>query len=334
LVWLAVALAVLSCMALRYSGIVLACTAIAGVGLVFSTVATTAVDLLQAMHRLPTVAIVTFAAGLTLTTCSVAGIWMGVGPVGLSAIYLVGPVACAASLLVLVHRQHFPVVLVWKVQRVWDWMVESRFFIAQNAIGTAGAFVGALLLPQLIGTTAFGFFTAGTLLTSRLQIVPDALCTAAYPMLARLNRCEPRRAMRWTMRYLGVVLLCCLPIAGVIAYWAGLIAGILFPTHAALCEHVIRITIWALPLGGLEYVMGCALNAAGREAALARADLSANLAYLAISVPLRVCFGLEGACGALVLRPIIGASFRVPLLLAYACGLPFETRLAPIIRAT
>jgi len=178
----------------------------------------------------------------------------------------------------------------------------SKAFAAQSLLGSASTYVEALLLPQLIGAANFGFYIAGTLLPLRLAAIPDGYCTAAYPMLTRHFRSGRKHGTRLTMGWLGFILISCLVAAMAVFFLAGPIAGILFPAQPESCRMVIRLTIWVLPLFGVESAIGYAINAAGADAALARASVPAAICNVALTIVLMQHLGIAGACLAMPLR--------------------------------
>jgi len=300
----AAALAILLCLILKYPTVVIECAAIGAAAMIVTTFATTLVDLLQAIGCIATVAAVNLIAGSLLTAASVIVIWIGMGPVVLSAAYLIGPVVSATALLIIV-RKEMPVQIQFDRLRGLRLLKHSRAFAAQNLLNSASSYVEALFLPQLIGAANFGLYMAGTLLPLRLAAIPDGFCTAAYPMLTnRFRDCRVRGT--WlTMGWLGFVLFACLTIAGGVFLLAGPIAGILFPAKPDSCQTVIRLTVWALPLFGIQSVLGYAINAAGGDAAQARASLPAALCNVVLTILLMSHLGITGACIAIPLRHVV-----------------------------
>jgi len=306
--------ALLTAACLGYSPVILRCTAIAAVGLIFTTLATTAGDLFQALHRLPVLATVNMVAGLMLTTASVVAVWMKTGPVGLSVAYLLGPVTAAVLSLALVQHRYFPVRLRWAPRRFRDLIAGSRYFMAQN-IFVLDANAEMLLVPKLVGVSQFGLFSAGTMLVGRLMTIPDGLGTAFYPAMAQSYPRGREVASREAARCLSLTLLVCAPLV-VLAYsCAGAIASILFPAQADVCRQIICLTMWALPLAGIDHIMSQALNAAGRDAAQARLSALAGACSLPLTVAFVARLGLIGACWSYVLRFAIRIAFRVPCFL-------------------
>ncbi|HQY88268.1 MAG TPA: MATE family efflux transporter, partial [Tepidisphaeraceae bacterium] len=269
---------------------------------------------LQATHRIKTVALVNLIAGLALTITSLLIAFASANPIAIAAAYLAGPIISAVLLVRLVSKHVCAVTFHWDVRRFARLLTKSQFFAAQQFLAVSSAQAEALILPQLVGMNQFGFFTAGTLLANRLTAIPDGLCTAAYPVMARAcGNGEPHRGASLMFKYVVIALIggLALALAGTLA--AGLISRILFPSQPELLATVIRITVWALPLMAVESVMGYALNAAGKDAAQARASVPAAIISLALSITFVVLFGVIGACFSMLLRPAIRSGFIAPI---------------------
>ena len=239
-----------------------------------------------------------------LTALSVVAVCLGLGPIAVSLAYLAGPLASAAALYFIVRKTH-PVRVRFSFSEAWQLLKKSRSFTAQQLLNSAPSYVDALLLPRLIGASGFGFFSAGTLLPTRLLIVPDGLCTAAYPHLAQRFRQSRDGGTKLTLHYLGIAVGICLPIALLVALLAAPIARVLFPAQPEICRDVILITIWTLPLMAIESVLGYAINAADADAAQARASLPAALCNVLLTTILMCRLGIAGACFSLPLRSAV-----------------------------
>jgi O-antigen/teichoic acid export membrane protein len=210
-----------------------------------------------------------------------------------------------------VHRRLFPVRIVWSLRRYWMLLTEARVLAVQLFIMNFGIHAENLLVPKLVGIPAHGFFAAGSLLPRRLEVVPDGLNTAFFPVMARSYHVSAREGARSVLRLILIMLGACLPVAIAVFILADPLSRILFPADAELCRTIIRITIWWVPCVGLAYAMGYALNAAGRERDEARLAIAGTVASLVLSVVLIVKFGLIGACIGLVAKGAIGALVRV-----------------------
>ncbi len=298
---IAATLTIVLCLILRYPIVVIECAAVSALAMIVSTFASTLVDVLQAMGSTATMAGVNLVAGVLLTAASVVVIWVGLGPVALSVAYLIAPAFAAITLLSFV-RKEIPVQIRFDRVGGLRLLKQSRSFAAQILLCSSSSYVEALFLPQLIGPANFGLYIAGTLLPSRLESIPDGFCTAAYPMLTRRFRDGRARGTWLTMGWLVFILVSCLTAATGVFLLAGPIAGLLFPGNPESCRMVIQVTVWALPLMGIESVLGNAINAGGADAAQARACLPTAVCNVALTIILMKQMGLTGACIAMPLR--------------------------------
>ena len=308
---MAVAITMIACLSLGYPMVILQCTAIAASGVVLSTIWTTGNDLLEAFQRLPATAGISMISGLLVTAASVAAIAVGAGPVGLSFAYLLGPLSFVLILWLLLHREHFPIRATFHPGRAVRLLWTSRHFSAQQLLAAASANIALLMLPKLVGAASFGLFSAGVLLVTRVAIFPDAIGTAFYPLIAKSIQKDRRLARRHALLALGLALVTCLCVAIPIMLLSGTIARILFPQSAIGCQRVIAITIWALPLIGIETVIGYALNAVGKEATQARNAFLAAIVSLTAGSVIVWQSGIWGACAYMLIRPTIGIAFNL-----------------------
>jgi O-antigen/teichoic acid export membrane protein len=300
---------------LRYPPAVLRCAAVASLGILLGALTTTLSDLLQGLHRMSTYALANFVGGLCLTTLSVVVIWFGGGPVALAAAYLVGPAVSAIILVAFIRRNLFPVGAHWSLHNGWRHLKNSRFFAAQQFINTLNANFESLLLPKIVASSVFGVYSAGLLLASRLVIIPDSLASVFYPVIANAWALDKKSAGREVARFLMLALLVCLPITIVVLFLSGPVSHVLFPRGAVLCQQVICITIWSIPLLGVENVMGYTLNATGHDAHQAGFNLCTALVSSAIAVFLVLHWGLLGACVSFTIRTVVKIAFITPLFL-------------------
>lgn len=308
----AAVVAVVGCGLMGYSRTVVACTAVASLGMMFTTVSLTTADLLQAFHRLPVLAGINLAAGVVLTCASIFAAWLDAGPVVFTVSYTLGPVVSATLSLALIRRQYFPPRVHFDPRRFWGVIKDSRFFAVQQFVSSVSFNAESLLTPKLVGITQFGYFSAGILLPDRLSVVNEGICTSYYPVIAKAWRDDPRLASRQVMRCLSFVLLGCLPLLVLGLFFAEPIARILFPAQAETCRRIIVLTMWALPLMGVENIMGYSLNAAGQDARQARLTVLMGVCTLLLAVGLIWQWGLIGACCSWVLRHAVRASLRLP----------------------
>jgi O-antigen/teichoic acid export membrane protein len=296
--------------------VVLQCTFVAGIGLVFTCVASAAVDLLQATHRLPQVAGVNMAAGLVLTAASVAVMAVHGGPVELSIAYLLGPMISAVMGLFIVGRECCQVRFHWHLRSAVQALWSARLMATQLGVGAVAAQAEALMVPKLVGMGAYGFFSAGWVIPSRLGIIPDAVVTTFYPRFAGKYQEGGGAAVR-EMAWAGVmILVLCVAVAAGVTVVAGPISQLLFPaSEAVICRRVLQITVWWLPLQGLALLMGYALNASAHEREAVRLSIVSNLVSLVASALLIMRFGVIGAAWAVIFRGAFTTLIHVPCIL-------------------
>ena len=300
---------------LRYPATVTMCTAVSAASLVIATTATTLGDLVQGMHRMKTFAMVGLASGILLTAASVVSVWMGAGPVELAMAYAVGPLLSLVLYGIIIRRLYFPVRITFSFGRSRDLLVRARSLAAYSLVSAVSDRAEQLILPKLAGITAFGYFSAGSMPASRLMIVPDGLTTAFYPSLSKSAAEGEEKVVRQVVQLAIVSLAVCFPIALLIMYIGPLLADILFPKNPGTFLGVLNITVWSLPLLGMSYPIGCALQAAGHDSAMAKAGIKALACNLVSASTLVFLFGLDGACWAWVARPAILILFEGPIFL-------------------
>lgn len=319
------------CLALGYNGVVLRCTLLLAIGGIFNTVVQVVADLLVAFERLPSMSAINAVGGLSLTIASVIAIWLGAGPFGLAASYMFGPVLSAALSLLLVQRQLFPVRMSWNPRRWWALLTESKIFTGQLLIYGLDTQAANLLVPKLVDVTSYGYFAAGTLVPMRLMVIPDGMSMAFYPGLVRSHAEGPDAFRRHVGRYCllaGIVgTLAAVPVF----FLAGPIARLLFPLHPDVCQTMIQLTIWWVPLVALHTALTASLNAAFREGRETRIAFAAMLVSLVTTAILVATWQLTGAGIALLAKGFINLTFRMPLFFS-AMKTPMEKG-APALRS-
>jgi O-antigen/teichoic acid export membrane protein len=306
------ALALLLCLAMRYSSLVSVCVFVAAIGLGITVLAGALADVLQGFQRFQAFALTNLAAGIVLTLASVIAAWYGAGPLELSLVYLIGPTASLLLLFLVVNRHICHVRLRWNIARFGTLLGEVRVLGLQQFLSTLQERIEQLLVPRLLGMAAFGYFSAGVIPASRLAIIPDGMATAYYPKIAWSRQSDDSDMQPLVVQLLLLSLIACIPVAILLAFLAGPIAHILFSKNAALCRDILRITIWSVPLQGTLLPMVYALQAAGQHADAARRGMWATALGCGISILLVSRFGIIGACVSWCVRPALGILFLLP----------------------
>ena len=238
--------------------------------------------------------------------------WRGAGPIGLSVAFISGPLTCIALLAMSLQKHNVPISFRWDLRHQRTLLLECKELGLQAALSAIRERIEQLLVPKLVGISTFGYYSAGTILSDRLAIVPDGLSTAFYPQIASAYARSPREGRRYARRLVAYTLAACIPIAMALSFLAPLIARILFPKHAEDCRMVIHMTSFALPFLGASVPMGSALQAIGKHNEAARASMVAMSVSLGASVILIARFGVTGACISYILRPTSTAAALLP----------------------
>jgi O-antigen/teichoic acid export membrane protein len=238
------------------------------------------------------------------------------GVPALCAAYLIGPILSGSLSLLFVKRQLFPVSFHLSVRRSIELLWEARVMGSQVFVGTLANQAENLLVPMVSGMTNYGQFAAGSQLVRRLDVLPDALCTAFYPLMVGANQ---RQESGPSLRRLALLpIMFCVPAALCIFFLAAPISRILFPDSPAVSTFVIQITVWWVPLVGLANGLGYALNAAQRERQETALLMTTTIISLICSPILIWRFGVLGACLSLLLRQGLGAVVRLPMFFTTA----------------
>jgi O-antigen/teichoic acid export membrane protein len=229
----------------------------------------------------------------------------------------VGPTTSALVLMIVVRRRVCSLGIRFDLGRCRGLLKESRFLAAQQLLLSGTSQAEMLLLPKLIGLASFGQFSAGALPANRMVVLPDAFCAIAFPEMVRAWKGEHggRSLANLLLKYMFITVMLCTGLALVVALLAHPIAGILFPQSPSIIAEIIRITVWSLPLLGVELVLGYALTAAGRDAIQARLAVHASVLSLTTCLGLVSTFGLEGACWSMLMRPAIRAAMLAPAVI-------------------
>jgi O-antigen/teichoic acid export membrane protein len=283
--------------------------------MVLVTMAATLCDVLQARERFTVNSLTTIFSGVILTSMTAIAAWSGGGPVGVAAAYISGPLLVVPLLWWIINRYHYKVgvTLNWRRGREMVW--KAKYFGAQQLLSTLNLNITALAVSQFMDNKALGLFSAGSMLADRLTAIPDGIGGAVYPAVAKAAKKGGLVVLQTVGYYLMLAMLVCVPATIGGTLFAEFIARMFFKSHWEVCAQVIRITIWILPLTGVEYVFSNSLNALHKDAAQAWASLF-GISHLVIAVLLVWQFGMTGACWAMVLRPVVRLAMILPCIVS------------------
>jgi O-antigen/teichoic acid export membrane protein len=315
-----------------YTNVVVTCVVIAVGSMVLNVMAQTLADLLQGLHRMKAYSAINFISGLSLTGASLYVAWNDPDPVALSFAYMAGP-AVGLVCFWMAARRHFRIRVRFSYHKFRELLRESRTIGAYQISVVIRDRLERILLPALTGMRKFGFYAAGIMPADRLFVVPEGFITAFFPAISRSHyedsQSNGNSASRHVLHLMVTSLVACTPLAILITFLADPIARIFFPKDPALCRDVIQVTIWAIPLRGLQLPMGCALQASGRHAIAAKTGIAATFVSLGLTVVLISLMGIRGATWAWVGRAAISTLFLIP---AFVRAFPGVYTRVPIFR--
>ena len=246
-----------------------------------------------------------------LTACSFIVAIAYPSPVALSLAYMTGPLVAFAGFLA-VARKHFPIRMRFSLAKSRELLRESRTIALYQVSVVVRDRLERVLLPYLTGMRKFGFYSAGIIPADRLFVVPEGFITAFFPAISRSHHEDERSASHHVVHMMITSLVACMPLAILVTYLADPFSRILFKHDPALCRDVIMITIWAVPLRGLQLPMGCALQASGHHSVAAKTGIIATAFSLAMTIVLILTLGIRGACWSWVGRAAISMLFLIP----------------------
>jgi len=185
----------------------------------------------------------------------------------------------------------------------WRAMLRAGFpFLTANGFALFVARVDVLILGQLAGAAAVGWYGAASRLVEAFYFLPVLLTTATFPVLSRLwseDRNEFHATVRKTLDLLIVLIV---PLSVTFFILAESIVGSLFTLQSyAPAVPLLRIQALSLALIFVDYLLTCILLATGRERtwiAILGAACLVNPAVNFVLIPATSAAYANGAIGA------------------------------------
>ena len=299
------------CLLLGYPTVILISAGIMVAAFLMTNFWTVFSDVLQAAEQFKTIAVVNTMSGVCLTAASVLAAIAGVGPVGLAASYLVGPMLRLVFGWAAVRRIT-AVRFGWQLDTFGRLLRESRFMAGQQTLQILQGHIEQIIVPKLVGVAPFGYLAAGSMPADRLRAIPEGIASSYYPIIARDQKTSAAAAGQTAGQLIMLCVISCVPIAVLLSFFAGPIAELLFPNDSEVCRSILRITIWSVPLFGLTLPMTYSLQAAGRYSEAAKSVMWGCMVSVGVTVALVSIGGLQGACWAWIARQSIIAAALAP----------------------
>lgn len=304
---LAAAFSVAFCLLFRYGWPMLVLTTINAGSMVISTSAAVLSDYLQGHNRLRTMAAIQMVAGFVLTILSVVFTTIRPSIVMLGLAYAAGPSVSLFLLVMIMRRDGVPCRLKFSFSEFGALIRKSRVLILPQFLNNMRDRLEPLLIPKVIGMDAFGYYSAGTMPASRMNIIADGIVTSYYSALAKQSTKSADSSADMAVQLIKIVLLVCLPIACYLYALAGPVSYILFPQRPQVCMMVMQLTCWAIPIAAVGQACACVLQSTGRLTEAARSVSLGTLIGAAMTLVCIYLWGIAGASIALVARSCVAA---------------------------
>lgn len=296
-------------MVMNYSSTIVICTLIAAISSLIGIFGSTIYDYLQATHQFRVIAGVGLISGLSLSTASVIFAWLNTGPIGIAFSYQVGPIVSAVLYLVILWKSNFRLTVNFDLQRSYKLLYDARYIASQQLIIAANTYAVSILLPKLSGTTLYGFYAAGILFVSRLEIIPDSIGSTYYTILAKVYNQSTKQFVSTACKGILISMFLCVIASITIYLCSPFISRILFHDKFAQCNRIIQITIWSLPISACASVLHYSYYSSNRESL----QTLITIIFVIINLPLTVY---------MVFRwDIIGASWAYVITSFVRCAL-------------
>lgn len=227
--------------------------------------------------------------------------------------YLINGLASAAFALIIVGRLS-PIKFSYNkllVSESFNYSIKAYLW---NALNYLNQRIIPLILGLHIGIFELGLFAAASNIVEKLSFIVEAVVTAQFPQVAKVDRGPSSEITSSLSRY---VLLLLLPICALIALAAPLIVQVMFGDDYSMSIPVVR---WLLP-GVLAYSISrlISIDFAGNG----EPQFGASLSGLSIVIAIPLVFFLTGSAG------LIGAAIGTTIsqiIVAVSASLYFSVR--------
>ena len=282
-----VAIGVVFALGARYSATLVIGTLIAGAGMVLQATSNTLTAALQGDLRFGWASIIDVLRQLLAVSLIVALVLLGAGllpffavtiPAGLLTLLLTG--ALVRGKMPLVPRLRGP--------DRWPLLRETLPYAAAVAVNTVYFRVTIVVMSLDAVAQQTGYFATSFRITEVLVGVPALAVSAAFPILSRAARDDPRRFAYATERILELALIAGCAVVLVVVLSAPFVIDVLAGAHGAPAAPVLQIQGLALVATFLGAASGFMLLSLRRHRALLVANggaLLANVALTLILVP-------------------------------------------------
>ncbi len=309
----------LSALLLRHESRVVLTASIFALALPLNISWTVLSDVLTAREMFRKSATAAFWAGLVLTFSSVAAAALGLGAPGVAACYLLGPAVNHMLLAREVRKLGLEVGIGGNWERYRQLLRQSRQTASSDLVTAIRTRLEGLYVPKVLGTTAYGVLSAGSMPVNRLEGFSDGIATAHFPQIATADtRGDAETARSLVSEMITLSLLVTLPLTAVLMMIAPALASIFYPDPALADTRrtaiiVMRIVSISLSFSAMVIAFRNSLQAARLYDQTARAVRNAAIVSAFIGLGLILTWGIPGAAGSYVVRRSLAMINMMPL---------------------
>jgi O-antigen/teichoic acid export membrane protein len=181
--------------------------------------------------------------------------------------------------------------------------------------------VDVLIVGGLRGPAETGLYAAALSLHSAVLLVPDSVMAAVYPRLAARFHHSRESYVNGSLATLRLLLVIVVPTGLVLFAAAGPLLTMLYGREFAGSADTLRLLTLSLPLHAVNGVLGQALQAGHRQAAVLRIVSTGLSAQIALTIVLVSRYGYSAAPVALVLSSLIVALANAVVFYRHAASL-------------
>jgi O-antigen/teichoic acid export membrane protein len=139
-----------------------------------------------------------------------------------------------------------------------------------------------------------GIYGAALMLVDRLIVIPDGICTAIFPTLARLYKDSKEEASSIFRQFFLYLLLLGLPIALGTTILARPIINLMYGSEYKDAVPILQILAWWLFFSFLTYIQSLALGAIHQEREFARIRIGTAIFGVILTFILIIWLGIIG----------------------------------------
>lgn len=163
-----------------------------------------------------------------------------------------------------------------------------------------------LLIGEMAGDSAVGWYSAANKILTTLLIIPAMYMNAVFPVLSRLSVSDEASLKLTYSKSYSYLILLGLPVACVGYLTADDIILSIYGQDFHNSVLVFQILIWVTMFSFVGYINGATLNAIGYERLFVGISSTAAVLNILINYPFIMTFGFIGACYGTLILSIIG----------------------------